>query len=38
MPQIIKGGVPAAVTLSISFSEVQIHTRDDYPTDGGAKT
>jgi len=35
MPQIIKGGVPAAVTLSISFSEVQIHTRDDYrPTDG----
>jgi len=38
MPQIIKGGVPAAVTLSISFSEVQIHTRDDYPLDGGAKT
>lgn len=37
MPQIIKGGVPAAVTLSISFSEVQIHTRDDYPLDGGAK-
>lgn len=42
MPQIIKGGVPAAVTLTISFSEVQIHTRDDYPleqktaTSGGA--
>ena len=31
MPQIIKGGVPAAVTLSISFSEVQIHVADDYP-------
>ena len=27
---IIKGGVPAAVTLTISFSEVQIQTRDDY--------
>ena len=31
MPQIIKGGVPAAVTLSISFSEVQIHVAEDYP-------
>jgi len=38
MPQIIKGGVPAAVTLSISFSEVQIHTREDYPIDGGTQT
>lgn len=27
---IIKGGVPAAVTLTISFSEVQIQTREDY--------
>lgn len=27
---IIKGGVPAAVTLSISFSEVQIQTAEDY--------
>lgn len=31
MPQIIKGGVPAAVTLSITFNEVEIHTRSDYP-------
>jgi len=31
MPQIVKGGVPAAVTLSISFSEVQIHVAEDYP-------
>jgi hypothetical protein len=30
MPEIIKGGVPAAVSLSISFSEIQIHTQDDY--------
>lgn len=37
MPQIIKGGVPAAVTLSISFSEVQIHTRDDYLLTDGDK-
>jgi len=28
---IIKGGVPAAVTLTVSFSEVQIQTRDDFP-------
>jgi len=33
MPQIIKGGVPAAVTLSITFNEVEIHTRSDYPVD-----
>ena len=30
MPEIIKGGVPASVTLSIGFSELQIHTQDDY--------
>ena len=29
---IIKGGVPATVTLSVAFSEVQIQTRDDYET------
>lgn len=30
MPEIIKGGVPAGITLSVSFSEIQIHTQDDY--------
>ena len=30
MPEIIKGGVPAAVSLTIGFSEIQIHTQDDY--------
>jgi hypothetical protein len=30
MPEIMKGGVPAAVTLTISFSEIQIQTAQDY--------
>lgn len=30
MPEILKGGVPAAVTLTISFSEIQIQTAQDY--------
>jgi hypothetical protein len=30
MPEIIKGGVPAAVSLSITFMELQIHTAEDY--------
>ena len=30
MPEILKGGMPAAVTLTISFSEVAIHTSEDY--------
>lgn len=30
MPEIIKGGVPAAVTLTITFSEIQIQTAQDY--------
>ena len=30
MPEIIKGGRPAAVSLSISFSELQIQTSEDY--------
>ncbi|MGA1048481.1 MAG: hypothetical protein ACO3UU_10740, partial [Minisyncoccia bacterium] len=27
---VIKGGVPASVTLGISFKELTIQTRDDY--------
>jgi hypothetical protein len=30
MPEIMKGGVPAAVTLTITFSEIQIQTAQDY--------
>lgn len=30
MPEIIKGGKPAAVNLSIEFSELQINTAQDY--------
>ncbi len=33
MPEILKGGVPAAVTLTISFSEIQIQTAHDYGHD-----
>lgn len=36
MPEIIKGGVPAAVSLSIAFSEIQIHTQDDYMKEDGS--
>ena len=28
---ILRGGKPAAVTLSLSFTELNIHTREDYP-------
>lgn len=30
MPEILKGGRPAVVSLSISFSELAIHTSEDY--------
>jgi len=30
MPEIIKGGKPAVVSLSVTFSELQIHTAEDY--------
>ena len=33
MPEIMKGGVPAAVTLTITFSEIQIQTAQDYGAD-----
>ena len=35
MPEIIKGGVPAAVSLSITFSELQIQTAQDYGENDG---
>ncbi len=33
MPEIIKGGVPAAITLTVTFSEIQIQTAHDYGAD-----
>ena len=30
MPEILKGGKPAGVSLSITFSELQINTAEDY--------
>ena len=30
---ILKGGKPAAVTLTLSFTELNIHTSEDYPID-----
>lgn len=32
---IMKGGKPAAVTLTLSFTELNIHTAEDYPIDTG---
>lgn len=37
MPEIIKGGVPAAVSLTISFSEIVMQTQDDYIVKGQVK-
>lgn len=37
MPEIIKGGVPAAISLTISFSEIVMQTKDDYIVKGQVK-
>lgn len=42
MISILKGGKPSALTLSLSFTEMNIHTREDYPliddTDASVKS
>lgn len=35
---LIKGGVPAKVTISLTMTELEIHTSDDYPEDLPAET